>query len=170
YRRDQYLRSCHGNHTCRRRRDPINLHRDVPPIIHQHVVDLRRGHTVPAGAVDPHCDITVSRHQFFLKKSRRDFIVIPALFRNRPVQEQHPFNPLLTGILIPDFPAFPVPKLLHRISSSSLFPAANNPASASFVMFPLIRYKSPPCSAVIRSRFSSSRISLVLIQPFCLAV
>ena len=43
---------------------------------------------------------------------------------------------------------------------------AKEPASASFVMEPLTRYKSPPSSGGIRSRFSNSRISLALIQPF----
>nr|DAI94589.1 MAG TPA: hypothetical protein [Caudoviricetes sp.] len=37
-------------------------------------------------------------------------------------------------------------------------------------MLPLMRYKSPPSSAGMRSRFSSSRISFADIQPFCLAV
>ena len=47
---------------------------------------------------------------------------------------------------------------------------AKIPASCNFVIFPLIRYRSPPSSSGIRSIFSSSRISLALIHPFCLAV
>src|SRR5699024_7607636 len=82
-------------------------------IIHQHVVNLGSRHTIATRTVDPNSDVSASCHQFLFKKSRRDLIVIPALFRNRPIQEKHPLNHLFAGSLVPDPPAFPVPKLLH---------------------------------------------------------
>ena len=42
-------------------------------------------HTVTTGAVDPDRNISISCHQLLFKKSRCDFIIIPALLRNRPI-------------------------------------------------------------------------------------
>ena len=125
------------------------------------------------------CYVPVSAFAFRLGRSLPDlpFWVLPGHFYLRPIRA-HVFKPALFGdctvqcqcsgaVLV----SHPVPEPSIQAESSFLYCVpANNPASSSFVIAPLIKYRSPPMSGAIRSRFSSSRISFALIQPFCRAV
>ncbi|AXB62521.1 hypothetical protein CDIF27640_03518 [Clostridioides difficile] len=110
HRRYQHLRAGHGNDRGGAGCDAIDLYGHIMGVIHEHIVDLRRRHTVPAWGVDPDGDIAVPGHQFLLKKLRRDVIVKPAFLGDGAVQEQRPFRRSCLRCCL----VLPLPELLHR--------------------------------------------------------
>ena len=131
-------------------------------IIHEHVVDLCRGHAISTGAVDPDCDRAGVREQLALKRGGRHVIFKPAFLGNRAFQPQHA---RVRGGLIPR----PVPEFLHFGTSCSFVVFAFCVMGMG-TMLPFTRYRFPPSSSDKGLRFSSSRMSLALIQPFCRAM
>lgn len=87
----------------------VNLNGHAASVIHEHIVDLSRSHTVAAGAVDPDCDIAAPGIQFLPEQLGRDIIVKPAFLGDGSVQRENPlFRFRLRWSLIR-----PVPKFLH---------------------------------------------------------
>ena len=110
HRRHEDLGTRHSDDGCGGCRDAIDLHRYIVGVVHQHIVDLGRGHAVPAGRVDPDGDIPVPGHQLLLKKLGRDVIVKPAFLGDGAVQIQRPFRRSRLRLRL----ILPFPKLLHR--------------------------------------------------------
>ena len=109
HRRHQHPGASHGNDRSGRGSDAVNLNGHAASVIHEHIVDLSRSHTVAAGAVDPDRDIAAPGIQFLPEQLGRDIIVKPAFLGDGAVQRE---NPLLRfrlrwGLIRP------VPKLLH---------------------------------------------------------
>ena len=92
----------------------VDLDRHIALVVHEHIVDLRRCHTVPAGAVDPDGDIAAAGHELVLKKLRCDFIVKPAFLGDGAVQKQCPFRRLRLVLPIPEFFHHFFPPFRHR--------------------------------------------------------
>ena len=153
------LRASHSDDRCGAGGNAVNFDCHLPLVIHEHIVDLGRSHAVAAGGVDPDGDISVPGIQLVLEKLGSDVIVKPAFLRDGAAQKQCPLRRRPVG---------PVPEFLHQ--NPSCCSDANAPAFFSGSILPLMRYRSPPSSAGMRSRFSSSRISLADIQPFWRAV
>ena len=105
----QHFGACHGNDRSGRGSDAVNLNGHAASVIHEHIVDLSRSHTVASGAVDPDRDVTAPGIQFLPEQLGRDIIVKPAFLGDGAVQRE---NPLLRFRLRWSL-IRPVPKLLH---------------------------------------------------------
>ena len=113
--RHENLGTRHGNDGCGRSSNAIDFYGHIALVVHEHIVDLCRRHTIAAGRVDPHGNVTVATVQFILEKLRRDIIVKPAFFGDGPVQEQRSLRNLLLCLLIGHRSGLPIPEFLHRI-------------------------------------------------------
>nr|DAU01013.1 MAG TPA: hypothetical protein [Caudoviricetes sp.] len=109
HRRHLHLRSSHGDHRSRAGGNAVDAHSDVCRVVHEHIVDLRRGHAVAARRIDPDGNGAAARGQLRLESRRRDLIVEPAFLGNGPFQPQ---NARVRRGFVPD----PVPEFLHLYS------------------------------------------------------
>ena len=142
--------------------DTVNLDRDVALVIHQHIVDLGSGYAVTAGAVDPHGDVPGACQEFLLEQLGCDIIIKPTFLCDGAVEKQSPPR----RSRCPSVPGSSASRTSSSVFSS--FPLSlgsfcilqKAPASRIGSILPLIRYRSPPSSAGMRSRFSSSRCRL----------
>ena len=128
-------------------------------------------------AEDPNGNVALSGQQLRFEHGRGDVVIEPAFLGNGAVQVKgaalvrvpHPIPKPAGSMGWVICPRRSIHITLSSVSVCISVVLAKAPASASFVMEPFTRYRSPPSSAGIRSRFSSSRMSLALIQPFCRA-
>ena len=110
YRGHQHLGTGHGDNRCSGGRNTVDLDGYIAGIIHQHIVDLGRSHTVATGAVDPNGDITGTSQQFLFEQLGCDIIIKPAFLGDGTVEVQCPncrFRLRRRLVL-------PLPELLHR--------------------------------------------------------
>ena len=113
----QHLGASHRNDRCSGCRNAIDLDGDIALVVHKHGINLTCSHTVTAGRIDPHGNVTAAGYQFFLEHPGRYIIVKPTFLCDGAVQFKHPFFGLAFVRQV-----FPRPELLRLGLHWILFP------------------------------------------------
>jgi hypothetical protein len=90
---------------------PVDLDRDIAPVIHEQVVDLRRREAVAARRVDPERDVAAPGVQFVFEHLRGDFIAVPGLVADLAVQVERALAAEFVSAVVLD----PVPELSFHV-------------------------------------------------------